>query len=360
MWPVTERFIAALPKPHRIVTQVTYTQPGKSPVDVELKGGDVTVDAGSRVRRRANLNLYGSATDFKAMTVEGTLFRVLHGIDYSGTQELVPVFCGEVLSGSREFGRGAGAISLPMQDLGGWLARSDFITAFVGSVGQTRAAVIASIVSGSRPGTTVINTSVNGGTLSSSKVWFGSRSDAIAQLANDGGLETFFQGDGSFLIRDAPTRLTKAVWQTTGVLKRAARTRPLDKLYNTVVVQPSATDGSQTWPQQIVAVTDVNHPRHPSKIGVVPYIYKSTTAATNFDANAIAVRLLAKVLGNMETLDMESISNPALEASDVIRVATPRLNNDPPEIFQHFVDSFTLNLSTGSMRADTRSQLAVA
>jgi hypothetical protein len=54
------------------------------------------------------------------------------------------------------------------------------------------------------------------------------------------------------------------------------------------------------------------------------------------------------------------ISNPALEGNDAIRVVTPAVNTDPANIFQHFVDSFTLDLVSGSMNLSTRAQAVAA
>jgi hypothetical protein len=62
-------------------------------------------------------------------------------------------------------------------------------------------------------------------------------------------------------------------------------------------------------------------------------------------------------LGTVETLAITSIANPALEANDSLRVITPRLNNEPAKIFQHFIDSYSLNLMTGDMNMATRSQV---
>ena len=130
----------------------------------------------------------------------------------------------------------------------------------------------------------------------------------------------------------------------------------MDRLYNTVVVRPSTTDGSQTWTQQVVQITDTTNPRHPDKIGVVPYFWSSPTIQNAGQAITAAYTILFRVLGTTETLDLGLISNPALDGNDVIRVITPQVNQDPADIFQHFVDTFTLDLVTGSMSLGTRSQ----
>jgi len=48
-----------------------------------------------------------------------------------------------------------------------------------------------------------------------------------------------------------------------------------------------------------------------------------------------------------------------LEAGDVIRVITPNLNLEPGRAFQHFIDSLAIDLASGSMSLNTRSQVIV-
>lgn len=357
MYPVSGQFIAALRKPHGILTEVDYTPPGGDTFPLEIKSGTVTADSSTRIRRRAALKVYADSADYQRMSVDGCLFRIRHGLKLPDGPELVPVFAGEIITGGREFGGSAGEVSLPLQDLGVWLSRADFVNPFVVTAGQTRAAAIASIVTNARPGT-VVTTLSSGGTVGAAKVFTDSRLDAISALANDGGLESFFAGDGSYVIRAQQSLSSASVWTIKDTLKAAARARPMDRLYNTVVVKPSATDGSQTWTQQVAQVVDPAHPRHPSKIGVVPYFYASPTIANTADALRVANNMLARVLGTTETLELETITNPALEGGDVIRVITPQLNNDPADIFQHFTDGFTLTLDTGAMKLNTRSQAA--
>lgn len=357
MYPVSARFLRALTVPHTIVTEATYQPPGGVETRLTLHGADqasVTLDSQSRIRRRADITVIAGRDDFEAITEPGTLFRIRHGINFGSTTELVPVFTGDLSRGDRPRGRNAGAITLPLIDLWGWIARSDFVTPFTVASGTTRAAAIAAIVTDARPTTTIVQRAA-GGTVGADKVWTGSRSDAINDLATDGALVVYFDGDGQLIIEPRPTSSAVSVWGITAIID-FAYSRPLDKLYNTVVVKPSAVDGSQEWTQQVAQVTDPTHPRHPSKIGVVPYVWSSPTAGSAAAARQAAQSILYRLLGSTETIKLGALANPALEGLDVIRVNAPRIGSEPADIYSHFVDGFTLNLHTGAMSLSTRKQ----
>jgi hypothetical protein len=220
----------------------------------------------------------------------------------------------------------------------------------------TRIQAITSIVQTAKPGTSVVVTATDTGTVGTQNVWTNSAVDAITALCKDGAMDAYFQPDGSFLICDLPSVSTGSVWTASGILKSVARQRPFDRMYNTVVVQPSATDGSQTWPQQVAQITDTTNDRHPNYIGVAPYFWPSPTAGSAAAALRAADAILFRVLGSTETLALGLLSNPALDANDLIRVVVPAVNNEPADIIQHFLDSFTIDLASGAMTAATRSQ----
>ena len=355
MWAVTPQFLEALRYPHNLISAFTYTVPGGSPVNLKVQAGTVSGDASQRIRRTAALTVYGLQADYDAMSLPGTVFHIDHGLNYLGGRvELVPVFHGEQTGGEQRIGDGT--ITLALADHAHWLARTRFLTPYAPAASTRRTQAISDIVTSGKPGTTVIITASDTGTVGSQNVWSDSRLDAITSLCKDGSMDAFFQPDGSFLISDLPTVGTASVWTVSGILESGARKRPLDKLYNTVVVRPSATDGSQTWAQQTAQITDTANPRHPDRIGVVPYFWASPTAGSAAAALGAAQSILYRVVGTTETLSLGLISNPALDTNDVIRVVTPPVNTDPAAIFSHLVDTFSLDLVGGSMQLATRAQ----
>jgi hypothetical protein len=361
MQTVSDRFLQALKAPHKYVTTCTITPPGGVPTTVDVEAGTLQVDASSRVRRRVNgFRIVGDSTTYELVATPGAIFHIRHGLDYGEAEdELVDAFYGEAQTSAQTFADGT--IGLTLVDLGNWLSRCRFLTPYAPAVGTTRVAAITAVVTNAIPGVTVLNLSSDTGTLVAARVWTDGPLGVIADLTKDGNTDGYFRPDGVFVIVDKPTTDTPYVWSASsgagGVLIAAERSRPTDRLYNTVVVRPSAADGSQTWTQQTAAITDTSHPRHSSKIGVVPYFYASPSASSADVALSIANTILDRVLGTIETLSITSIANPALEANDSLRVITPRLNNEPAKIFQHFIDSFSLSLTSGDMTMATRSQV---
>lgn len=360
MWPVTAAFKAAVLSSHKIANLVTVTPPGGAPIILPLQSGSVTLDSSARIRRTASLVLVGDSSAYATCATPGALFAITHGIDYGASKELIPVFTGEVTDSGQDFGDGS--ISLTLGDLANWLARVQFLTPYQPAVGLSYVTVITNVVQTARPGTVVVNTSSNTAVIATGATWSTGPLDVIADLSADGSLECFFGPDGKFYIRDVQASLAVPVWSINagdfGTLKSAARARPTDKLYNTVVVQPSQSDGSQTWAQQVAQVTALTNPRHPNYIGVVPYFWSSPSIITAAQAQAAAQSLLSKVLGTTETLSLGAVAMCALEGNDVLRVTTPQLNTQPAVSFTHFMDGFSMDLQSGDMSNSTRSQVA--
>jgi hypothetical protein len=357
VWPVSERFLEALRSPHTLRTVVTVTPPGGVATPVEVVSGSITVDAASRVRRSGSLTLYGDQAMFELVSTPGAVVQVLHGLAFGSSVELVPVLTGELSSPAQQVG--VGRISVRLVDFGQRVSRCRFTTPYLGVEAATRPATIAAVVTDAVPTVAVSNTSTDVGTVGAGRTWKENRWDVVTDLALDGGTEAFFRPDGSFTIRNAPQITDPYVWTVNagdgGVLISAGRERTLDRLYNTVIVRSSATDGTQAWDPQTVEVTDTSSPLHSSKIGVAPYFFASPTATTSGEAVAVGQRLLERLTGLQETLSVQSISNPALEANDVVRIITPRTGVDVPEILTHFIDSISFDLVSGSMSLGTRA-----
>ena len=361
MWPVSAQFLAALAAPHRLTTTATVTVPGGSPLTLNVESGSISADATSRIRRTCSLSVEGDSSVYLACATPGAIFAITHGLVMGNTTETVPVFYGE-LAGDSEQQFGDGTIGLQLADHGNWLSRTRFLTPYTPAAATPRPTVITNVVQAARPGTVVVNSSTDSGTVAASALWLEDGPlDVVSDLSTDGGLESYFGPDGTFNIRALQTITTPPVWSIQGgkhgTLKQASRKRLSDRLYNTVVVRPSALDGSQTWPQQVAQVDDLTNPRHPLYIGVVPYFWDSPTALTAAAAMNAAQKILARVLGTTESLSLEAISNPALDVNDVIRVTTPQINTQVALSFQHYIDSLSIDVVSGAMTLATRSQL---
>ena len=356
MLPVSARFLDAVTKPHRVVTEILATPPGGSAIPVRRTAGTLSVDVDARIRSRVSLTALVTADEWSVFSVPGCRFSVRHGIQFGGSdQELVSLFVGELSETSRSLSPNAGEAKLTLQDLGGWVTRSELLAPASFPAGMSRALVIELLVQGALPGVQVVNVSSGGGVLPAGYVAARRRFQAVGDMELDGRMVSYFNGSGEYVIRDAP-RLVDAAVFTLRQFVQVSRARPLDRLYNTVVVSPGSSDGSQSWPVQTVRVTDPFHPRHPSRVGVVPLFVDSITAASASEALAIGRNELDKVLGSTESLSLGLVANPALEVGDLVRVVTPQVNEERADILQHYVDGLSINLVSGLMGLSTRSQ----
>lgn len=356
---VSQRFLDALNTSHRRSTAVTATIPGGTTVDLDWEAGSITAASGTGQRYSAELTVTpkpGQATA-ALLGTPGTIVRIEHGVDFGAGQiERVPVFTGEVAS-SPSVSIIGDSISLSLSDQWKRIERCRFLAPFTPPA-ATRAATIAAAVTAAIPGVEILILD-DGGTHSGGTTWDRDRTQLIQDLARDGGLEAGFDAAGVFVIRKAPTPTAggDAVWELkTGSesnILTAEREIPLDRLYNTVVVSPSTED--QTWPAQVVDNLPVSHPRHKSKIGVVPYFWASPTITSGAAANAAGVTLLARVVGEAGTVKVSALGNPALEPCDVVSVYHSATATDPGMSETHFADSIAIDLRNYSMELATRT-----
>lgn len=356
MWTVSEAFLDAIPVPHRIASTCTVTVPGGSPIPLNLVAGTVSCDRSNLIRRSAQgVAVSGGSATYDLLQTPGARVQVEHGFMFNETSpELVPVITGELSNAAQNAGEGI--VTFDLADLWQKVAAEGFTTVYSPSTSTTRVTEIKNRITAAVPGATVSNTSTDTGTVFTFQTW-DSRSDLIAQLATDGGLEVFFTPDGNFRIRNEAQPTDSAVWAVLpgdgGVMKTLQRQVPLDELINTVTVRPSAGDGSQTWSAQTKTITDSTHPRYPGKIGTRPYVYDAASIATASAALFTAGTILSRYLGSTETFQLGTISNPALEAGDVIQIRN--IVDSGFQTVQHMVESFTLDLASGDMTINTRS-----
>lgn len=356
MYPVSPAFLQALTQTHTLATACTLTSPGTASLPLTVAAGTVSVASSQLIRRTASLQVVGGSDVWARLASPGARISVQHGIDYGGGQrELVPMILGELSSAATDLGDGL--ISVSLADLGQRLQASTFLTAQTPAATAGRIATIIAAVQGAVAGATVTSTASDTSQIGTANTWPSDRAAMIQALLTDAGAEGFFTPDGNFLIRDLPTVNGQVIWTFTagpgGTITSQTRNRPLDKLYNTVIVTPSNLDGSQTWTQVVAQITDTTNPRHPNYIGVRPYTWASPTILTVAQAQTVAGQLLTKVQGSTESLALGAVSNPALEAGDVIRATNPL--DAGTAIVQQLIDSFTIDLATGAMTLATRS-----
>lgn len=325
---------------------------------LEIAEASVNVKTGS-IRRTLNASLSNknlTASElYDLLSSEASILRVNVGFDWGGNTETTPVFTGRVSKASLSMSEAS--VNILAADYGYDIAQQTLIPAVTQTAGITRREAIAELVSAGFPGVTITDTATDTGTLISEQTWSGTRWDAIKQLATDGNMECFFAPDGRFIIRDIPTISTPVYMLRTsdgGTITSYSRERPLDKLYNAVVVKPKNTDGSQTWSQVYVEITDTASQRYKSKIGVRS-IAVDNVSGTEAEATAVANAKLLQVQGRTETVALQAIANPALELGDTVQIIAQPWLDTPATAVTHIVDSYTFNIKDWSMSIATRN-----
>jgi len=358
MRPVSERFKAALGVSHKRASRITCTVPGGEPVELRWTAGSVSSSNSTGVRYQASLTLaptYGFDT-YALVSTPGAIFTIEHGIDYgAGVVELIGCGVYEAAKGAVDLGGGDVAISLV--DLWQRVERCRFLSPYYPASGN-RSVKIAEAVTDAMPGVALAGTADGGVYEQGDSLWDRDRTKFINDMATDGSLDAAFDASGAFRIRPQPILdPAAAVWTfRTGLaanILAADRERPFDRLYNTVVMEP--LDATQSWDRQVIILSDPDHPRHPDKIGTVPFFYKSPTLDTPEQVTAAGVTIMQRVLGTTETVNVSALGNPALEVGDVVTLIHAATETAPGFMATHIIDSFQMDLRTGSMSLATRS-----
>lgn len=372
MRPISERFKAALGTGHKRVTSITCTVPGDDPVTISAAkklpngrtgpgwtAGSVSSSNSTGARYQAGLTITpepGSDT-YGLISTPGAIFAIKHGIDFGGGDvELVD--CGVYEAAKPAVDLGGGDIRVTLVDQWVRLERNRFLSPYYPESGS-RAVKIAEVVTAAIPGVVLVGTADGGLYEQGDNLWDRDRTRFIRDMADDGALDAAFDASGAFRIRPQPIMdaASENVWTfRTGVagnILTADRERPLDKLYNTVVMEPM--EESQSWDRQVIVLGDTDHPLHPSKYGPAQFFYKSPTLQTPADVTAAGVAILQRFMGTTETINLGAVSNPALEVGDVVPVIHARTDTDPGLQAVHAIDSFQMDLKTGAMTLATRS-----
>lgn len=361
MLTVSQAFRDAIPQNHQIVSTCTLTTPGGASGTYSIAAGSIAVDRTQQIRRTAPQLLVQGGTDaFGLLSTPGTQVVISHGIVFGGSsQELVPMLTGELTSAALAYGDGL--ISLAVADRWQKLAASPRLYPYTPATTARRVDEIVSAVTDVFPGITIRNTATDGGPVSTAQAWT-SRADQVAAYAADGGMEVYFAPDGALVIRNLPQITDAPAWTIKtgpgGTMKAFTRTRPLDRLYNTVILTPATNDPSQTWTQVVAQITDPANPRHPNRIGVRPYAYSSPTALTTAQAQTVAGQILTKIQGTTETLSITAMGMAALEGGDVVRILAPSDTGDL--ILTQFLQTLSIDLGTSEMSATTQDSTELA
>lgn len=336
-----------------------------------IAGGSIRVDAQSATRRRLDLTIppflrtgaYASlpslpdpADATAPLGSRGHEIRVSHSLITSDGRPLtVPVgrFRIDKVAGS-DLGRTAVRVLGVSREA---YVVDDIFTYPRTVSGPSATALIASLIRASLPQAQVIVTAsrdvpVRAMTEDSDR-W-----GLILTLAKSIGAQVYADPEGAFVIADAPTVDTPAVWRFQAgedgrSLLDSRRIESRVGVANLVSVQGATPEGA-TMP--VIGIARDDAPDSPTRFGDpdagaygrVSVVVRQPSLTQVGQCRAVAAAELAKRTGAAAGLDLAAVPNAALEALDVVDVVVPTSTSGYTQtVRRHVVDEFTLPLTPG-------------
>ena len=326
-------------------------------IEFAVSGGTQTAAFTNGQRYEANLDVTpDESRDWQSLILTpGAIIALDVKIRTVGNAYETVRLCTGELSSAPSVSLYRSGFSITIQDQWKRLERCRYLSPWTTSAGR-RSDIITKAVTGAIPGCDVIVSPAASGSHEGGVPVDKMRTDLIIDLANDSDPDysVGFNAEGDFQVSTQPTiDLAAAVWDVTdgdeGTLLDFQQTVPVDRMYNTVVVKPGSDN--QTWSQVVVEITDVNHPRHKSKIGVVPYFQVAPTASGASVALNIGIQTLQRIINQQSALRVISVDNPALEPGDVISV-TLATGPNSGKVFPAAITNISRDLQAGTMELE--------
>jgi hypothetical protein len=363
MRPATTQFLESLRFSHIAAAGCSLYFPAAPTVavPVPVEAGSVTIDRTAQNRRVGQVQIPWSlaagadlGVDLRQLTLGGYAI-VSRGLRYAdGSTELIPL--GKLRVESVSWDTLAATASLELADRMSQIRDEPFTTPYAAK-GKTAAGAAVDIVTAVFGASIAYHTPYNPSGLMGDTIYSGARSDALSDLEQSYGAETYFDAVGDFVFAAKPSDTDPVVWTVdagvTGVMVNAAENLDRTGIYNGVlVVGQLAAD--QPPITSLAMFTDPTSPvRWGGPFGKVALIADSTSATTQAQADSTAQSLLRLRLKQTRSLTLTNAPNPALEAGDTIGVVFPDGRTET-----HLIDQVTINLSTDSQQILTRTQTA--
>jgi hypothetical protein len=327
VYPVSDRFLAALAQSHSPVTQVLLFLTTGEVIDLPHTGGSVTVDRAQAIRRTCTVTIADPAliprTPTDQLATYGARLRISRGIDYGdGTQELVPL--GVFRLDSVDGDVSEGPVTLSGKDLAAIVADDKFTTPY--RVAGTVVSAITEIIQRSVPGADILSQITNAAIGSrvfdvEADPWAG-----VQEIAAAAGAQCYASPDGEFTIATLPDlATTEPVWAIEategGAYISGSRAMTSDGVHNGVLARGENTSDNVPPVKYLATDSDPNSPTYWSgPYGRRPLFYSSSTLITTAACQEAATLKLAQAKAPNASGDISSLPNPALEAGDVLRV----------------------------------------
>lgn len=356
MLTMSTRAVNAVRDSHEIRVYAAAITSASGVVDnLPVTSGSVVSDASSQIRRTATVGIGDSdlwpADPLSILSPIGSELLISYGVVLQpGEVEYIQVIRGPITRAQRQVpttGNGD-ALTVTVADRSSKVAEARFDAPTQTIAGATTVAEISRLITSVLPNVTV--TDLTGSTKVAPLLemererW----SDGIEKLADSIGAEVFATPEGNFVIRPQPTVDHPPVWTLDagdgGVLVAEDSEFSRDLTYNRVVASGQRVDGIPPV-YAVVSDTDPNSPTYISgPFGVKTRFYSSQLLTTVPQCESAATSMLARVTGNHMNVSFSAITNPALEAGDVIRL----LFEDRDEI--HIIDRVEIPFRPGDVQ----------
>jgi hypothetical protein len=355
-------FFDALRSSQTVATRVDLWRNGLEVAsDIPFSAGNVTVSAGTGVRRTLDLTVTDVSL-WDTLVVPGTELRPWRGVEYPNrATELAPLGVFSVGRPSMRVGVADGISISSAPDRWARVQRARFVHPVPSITGAFAREEARRLMSGAVPEAAYEVTATSTATVGA-LVWDRDRDKAVEDdLLPPAAAEGYFTATGDILVRDAPLLSADPVWtvdvdQETGVLLGGNRVRDDSRTYNVVVVRPAAIDGTVPFAPQVVADTDPTSPTYAGAAleRAVPYFYSSPVIKTAAQALAAGQTILNRVKSFNAQVDLTAAVNPALEPGDVILVRF--LDHGGVAVVErHLVEALTIPLTLAEQQITTRS-----
>ncbi|MFJ4768464.1 DUF5047 domain-containing protein [Streptomyces uncialis] len=333
MYPVSARFRQALTTSHQIVTRVDAYRGGTLiRADVPISGGSVSVDRGSKTRRSLSLTvadpglLPWAAND--PLAVYGQRLVVSRGIRFPDGDELIPLGTFRVNEPSGDVHMGP--VTVTGQSSEATIIDDSFLAPTSTRGYTTCIQAIEYLIRQTLPTATIANLTAGERNPSLPVATWDAGADrweAVVQIATAMRAEIYVDVLDRFVIVDRPDPLTSpVVWDIaggeSGSLISASRSMSRNAVYNAVVVTGENTSTTAAPVSATAYDTDPSSPtRWGGPYGKVARRYSSSMLTTVGDCLATATYMLADAIAPNVQTSISSLPNPALEASDCLRVS---------------------------------------
>ncbi len=352
MFSVTDRFKDSLWRGGQRKTVASITV-DDTPILLPLVSGTLNAQATQPFRTFTGVLSVGSqntadlAAFFKKVGAPWLPIVIKSGVVWSSRdEELIPVLTGRLYTPSLTFGEAT--ISFAAVDLSQKLNTTTIVPMLVQAATMTRRDAIKQLAQTCIPDLIISDTSTDTGTLLSQQSWSGTYWAAINQLSSDGSIRTWIDGSGVFHMEDKyvdPPAVGTLRSGDGGMIVSGSVQVENATTYNSVSVSATATDGSQGWTKEILAMTDTGSARHPAKIGYIPLTIDNLTG-TLIEAKAIAARELERTIDNERGITFQIFGDPSLEPADTTYFGVYGWDGGPVEAGKMQIVSTTLDVTT--------------